>query len=336
MGAGNCSLFYFPMNFIVQSYNDLLRYHSEIEILNFYLPGVKLNKKFRSPFRKDPIPSASVYLAKNGRLRFNDFMYNENLVGLVSLLYNISYREAEKKIIYDIRGNNPKTEVIQAQLVDISRIPTIIDPTYREWRPYDSKYWGQGGIPTSFLETAKVFPVNKMLFSSRNGSYTLKADKVAYCFNYHTSNGVILRKIYQPLNVGQKWLSNVNSEVFQLWGTLPKQGNKNLIISSSLKDSATVVCNTKIPSAAPNNESAWLPAVIVPKIKTRFDNIYVWFDNDAGGRRGAKRYEEKYGFKPIFIPHNLAKDQFEFRTKYGKREFIELTNYLINNRDRVG
>jgi DNA primase len=54
-----------------------------------------------------------------------------------------------------------------------------------------------------------------------------------------------------------------------------------------------------------------------------------WFDNDYAGHKAAKKYQQLYGYEPIFIPEEWAKDPFEFRDKYGKREFVNLSNYLL-------
>ena len=106
-------------------------------------------------------------------------------------------------------------------------------------------------------------------------------------------------------------------------------GVQTCALPISLKDSSVIRCNTGIASGAPNNEHGRIPPVLIPKITSRFNRILVWFDQDQGGHAGARKYNQKYGWDAIFIPEKFGiKDPFEFISKYGKKEFIQLTKYL--------
>jgi DNA primase len=84
-----------------------------------------------------------------------------------------------------------------------------------------------------------------------------------------------------------------------------------------------------IPSCAPNNEGAFLPPQLPYKFSQRFKRIVTWFDNDYAGHKAAKKYQQLYGYEPIFIPRRFAKDPFEYVSKYGHIEFVKLSNYLL-------
>lgn len=338
------------MNIKFQNYEQIKQRYGELSIVNYYLPGTTLNKFFKSPLRKDRHASAIIYIGKRGDLMYNDFIYNGDIIQLVAWLYNETYREGLKRIIRDFSGtfSSKPTQTIKKQkdFKKQANIPTIITPYFREWRQYDYNYWTvDGGIPLKWLESSEVnvFPFIKAKINSKNGEHFIKADKLAYCYQYHIYNKIVRYKLYQPNSKRLKWISNIVSGeqgVLQLINTLSKSNdNPLLIISSSLKDSATIQCNTAldqwIPSTAPNNEGDYLPPQIVPKLNQRFKRILTWFDQDTGGHRAARMYKQKYNYDGIFIPEHITrkydvKDPYAFRKKFGEREFIKLTKYLVN------
>lgn len=322
-----------------QSYEDFIEEVDEFEIIQHYLPTASF-KHFYSPFRIEKIPSAIIYIDTNGRLRFTDYRINEQIPNIVGRLLGLDYKHAVQKIITDFSNITTSRKTYQQSKKEIykglAHSPTIITPAYRAWKPYDIDYWGRGGITVDWLSHPKVrvFPIRYANIQTRKGDYTLTCDPLAYVYCYHKFDGIDRYKIYQPFNKTKKWVSNVVSGkggVLQLYQTLPKTiGNNLLTISSSLKDSGTIYCNSKIWSIAPNNEGGWLPPQVIPKLKERFNNIITWFDQDAAGHTTADKYYQKYGFKGVFIPERYkVKDQYEFRSKYGKREFLQLCNYLL-------
>jgi len=180
-----------------------------------------------------------------------------------------------------------------------------------------------------WLIRANITPIDYFWIDNKKGNFQFKASKLSYSYNYYWYLEVLLRKIYQPNSLDSKWFSNVNATIIQNYKNLPKTG-ENLIVSSSYKDTGAIECNANIPSVAPNTESAFLPEKVIPKLNERFKNKYVFFDQDAGGHNGAKRYEQKYGWKPIFIPEWCGvKDPSDFVKKYGQYEFIQMLKSII-------
>jgi len=330
------------MKFTYQSYEQLLKYHTELEIINRYYPIPGVQKYFKSPFRKEKHPSALFYPTKGGRLRYNDFQISEGVLGFIALLYNIGIKETEKMILNDFSGNisNKKRNPIKTikKYKKLGNKPTIIQPIYRQYRQYDFDYWMQGGITKEWLThpTVNIYPATKIKIDSKKGNFIIRLDKLAYIYPFHIFDNIRRYKVYQPDSLNMKWITNSNTGVggvVQGWETLPKNNNNNLcVISSSFKDSGVIECNARIPSFAPNNEGAWLPSQIIPKLNQRYNKILTWFDNDEPGIKAAKKYKEKYGYDYIHIPLKFKeKDQFAFRKKYGEKEFIQLTNYLIKD-----
>lgn len=315
------------------TYEDILHYVSEEEIAMLYL-GISTKKQFNSLFRKDPNPSANLYY-KNGRLRYNDFQVNMTLSDLVMTINNWSYKEyidhLKRDFLSTILSLPKKQRVVKKAPKDKK---TEIKIKAREFEEYDLDFWGRGGITLDWLKDKrrKIKPIQYFWI---NGFLNV-AEKYSYSYDYYWNKGCMRRKIYQPYSTDRKWISNVNATIVQNWDAIPKYNGGKLIITSSYKDAGVIECNITYPhsrkpiySLSPNNEGVLLPEIVVPKIRDRFDDVFVWFDQDAAGHKAAKKYQQMYGYKPIFIPEGWAKDTFEFRDKYGKKEFIKLSNYLM-------
>ena len=316
------------------SYEDILQYVSEEDIALFYL-GVTTKSIFSSYFREDPNPSARLYYSK-GRIRYNDFIVNLSLTDLILQLNNWSYNQ----FIEDLKNNfnqiyttTPQTK-IRRNLASKSK-NTIIKIKSREWLDYDLDFWGQGGVTLDWLKDPRrnIKPLSYFWVND----YLNVAEKYSYSYEYYWHDNIFRRKIYQPYSTGRKWVTNIDSTIIQNINTLPKSNdNELLIISSSYKDAGVIECNltlpdsrSYIPSCAPNNEGAFLPPQLPYKFNKRFKRITIWFDNDYAGHKAAIKYKQLYGYEPIFIPEGFAKDQFEFVSRYGKSEFIKLSNYLL-------
>ena len=331
------------MKFHPQTYQDLLQYTDELSILQRYLPGVTVNKFFKSIFRSEDNASARLYY-KHGKLMYNDFQVCTDVIGIVQYLFNESYTGTINRILSDFSSNfsKPIKTIPRLKTIEKTDSPTVIIPYYRDWREYDRIYWEEyGGISLSWLESPEVNvkPFIKADITSKGNTWTLDADKLAYCYKYYQHEGVDRYKLYQPLNKLGKWYSNVDSTIFQLWDTIPKSNdNKLLIIGSSLKDCGVIQCNMNIPSGAANNEGAFIPEIVVPKIKERFKRTITFFDNDNGGHKAAKKYEAKYNYEAVFIPDYYKrfkiKDPYELRKhlKNNLREFHEVMRYIIYNK----
>lgn len=307
------------------SYDDLLNYINEEDLVRFYLQA-PINKNFFSYFRQEDVPSARIFYF-NGKMYYNDFIHKCSLRDLLQWRLRLNYRQLIEQIKKDFSNILYSTSYIKKVSKKALTTGTIIDIKARDWQDYDiEEFWGLGGITLDWLNKANIQPIDYYWVNS----YINKADKFSYCYNYYWHHHTYRRKIYQPFS-NSKWISNINGTIVQNWDNIPKSNdNELLIISSSYKDTGVIECNLNIPSIAPNNEMGFLVEKIIPKLNQRYKRIITWFDQDAGGHLGAKRYEQKYGFESIFIPESWAKDQFEFVSKYGKKEFIQMSNYIIN------
>jgi hypothetical protein len=94
-----------------------------------------------------------------------------------------------------------------------------------------------------------------------------------------------------------------------------------LIITSSLKD--TMVLDTLGYAACnPGGEANFKTIVAKAReFNNRFGKIYILFDNDGPGIRGATRLSHFTGWQPIFLPKEVAKDPADV-VKRHKNRFV--------------
>lgn len=323
---------------------NILRVINPIDIYKRYSSNFqKINSHFKSDFRVDPKPSAIVYYY-NGTWLYNDFGGNGsmNCFQFVQLKLGLTFKEVLERINNDFSlclggsgfGNTKmshKSIIIEPQ----SEFKTIITVKRREFKPHDLEWWGSQAWNEEMLNFAKISPIEYFrLTSERKGidNMLYKCDDYSYNMDYYWHNGIFRRKLYFPKKEPlKKWLSNVDKTVVQGWDLLPKSGNI-LFITSSFKDCAPFYrIYGKWCAIAPNNEGSWLPDKVFYKLKSRYDKIYIYFDNDEAGIKAAKKYSAIYKIPYIHNPIGSPKDPTDFWRKYGGREFNYYLQRAINN-----
>ncbi len=107
---------------------------------------------------------------------------------------------------------------------------------------------------------------------------------------------------------------------------LPKDGGDYLVITKSLKD---VMCLYEfgIPAIAPCSENLFLTEAQYNKVKSKFKNIYLLYDNDLPGVRATNKIHKQYPeLKCLLLNRNDAKDFSDYRKKFGYAKTLELVN----------
>ena len=107
---------------------------------------------------------------------------------------------------------------------------------------------------------------------------------------------------------------------------LPKNGGDYLVFTKSLKD---VMCLYEfgIPAIAPCSENLLLTEAQYNKVKTKFKNIYLLYDNDLPGVRATNKIHKQYPeLKCLLLNRNDAKDFSDYRKKFGYAKTLELVN----------
>ena len=113
---------------------------------------------------------------------------------------------------------------------------------------------------------------------------------------------------------------------------LPKVGS-TLVITKSLKDVMTLY-SFGITAIAPNSEHLFISEKQFEKLKARFKNIYVFYDNDLTGISNMNKIRKKFNVKCLWIPKKYGvKDISDFYQRYGKEETLKLINSIYVNRN---
>jgi hypothetical protein len=230
-----------------------------------------------------------------------------NVIKLVQLLYNINYSQALIKIADDMGIINEDYRVIKIRkIIKLNKKQSNevnLAIKVRDYEQKDIDWWGKFSISVNTLKKYFVYPC-EYIFVNNNPIF---CRKLTYAYK-EFKDSKITWKFYQPEGE-YKWISNHKADVWQGWAQMPKSGDI-LILTKSLKDVMSITENTDYPAVAPQSEGTILKKQVVEELKTRFENIYLLFDNDKAGEKFSFELTSKYGFIPIFIPHEFNSKDF--------------------------
>jgi len=332
--------------------SNLLDVISTYQIFQAYCSNFKkISQPFKSEFRDEKSPSCMIEHI-GGDLLYTDFGEGSyRAIEYVMRKFNLDFRDAIRKINLDfglqlIDNSDRDFRYVRTIISKINPTPhfkekstTVIDVSYAPYKDYDLEYWQQYGWTEEMLQMASIRPIDYFwLTMEHKGLIKMPyavPHELAYSYDYYRHNGIYRRKLYFPERDGKhKWISNVDNTVIQNWDLLPKGGGDTLYIASSKKDAGVHwrlnghYCN----AIAPNNEGAFIKeSILISKLKPRWNNIYIYFDNDEPGVRNALKWAEKYQLKAIYNPFRCPyKDQSDYVRAHGLREFNYQLNKLIN------
>ena len=304
--------------------DEILKVASEYDILRYYFPELKLDTANKSPFRKDSIPSFGVTF-RTGFLYWRDFATGEvgNIWTLIARQKCTDFIGALQIIARDfgIQNKASYTEVIAS----IKKLPipkkkqVKIGIRTRKWKQIDKEFWSQFEISKSILEKYLVSPIDFMFFNGQ----PVKADPYAYAYR-ELKDEILTLKIYQPFSKTMKWISNNNQSIWEGWSQLPETGDQ-LIITSSRKDTMSILNVTGINAIALQGEAMIPKKHVVDQLKKRFKKIYILYDNDFNkpknpGRKLGKKLSTEFKISQIEIPSKYkCKDFSDLVKEHGKK-----------------
>jgi len=289
--------------------------------LSQYLDGQDV--KIRSIINtKERTPSMHIYFdPKINRYKFKDFSsgIHGDCIELVKVVCNLKSRsEASVKIIQDYNeyvlnnGHNPVQEY------KVHSRYKVTDYEMRHWTTIDQKYWTKFNIGSRLLEKYNVAPLEFYTMSKENDEG--KEDRITIkgynIYGYFKDDGT-LYKIYQPKVSDKKFIKVKN----YIQGSDQLQYDKKyLVITSSLKDLMAFnrLKLSDAESIAPDSENTLIPDNMLNKIVSKYEKVFVLFDNDEAGVRSMMRYKEKYGFDYVIL--NMEKDLSDSIKRYGITE----------------
>jgi len=331
---------------------NVLKRISSYDIFKRYCENFqKIGRPFCSTLRSDDNKaSCRIDYIGNDLLYkdFGDFMKGCRAIVYVARKFNTDYYSALLIVNKDFNlGLGLDNKAIQTNVSPIKydttksnkpniETPTVIHVKYRKYHALDLLFWGQFYWTLEMLQSVDIYPISHFWLDNKRNNFrriTIPNDQLAYTMDYYTHRKVFRRKIYQPLNLKFKFVSNVDDTIVQGYKNLDKTGDI-LFVTSSLKDCG-VFWRLGYNAVAPNSESTFLPEKFLRKYKKRYERIIIWFDNDFGketnqGIINAKKFSEMYELEYCHTPDNTAKDPSDFVRDYGIGEFYKYLNYILH------
>lgn len=306
---------------------------SEERILSHYL-GLPIKKGlYRNPLRQDAKPTASFFKSKtNGRIMFKDFGtgYCGDFVSIVMTKFDCSYYKALQIIANDFgiikRQDLPKNKCLkkwdEEKFEDTGG--AIIQVEIKDFTENDLQWWAKYGISQSTLKKFRVYSCKNIFL---NGNLFEMVSDNQYVYGYYggIKQDIEQWRIYHPKKNKFKWISNWKNHQIQGAHRLPKQGGDLLIITKSLKD---VMCMYEygITAIAPCSENEFLTDSQYNRVKAKFKQIVLLWDNDYAGVSNAWKIRKAHpDIKVMFIPKSSGcKDFSDYRKMYGDKKTQQL------------
>lgn len=319
----------------------LLNRNTQEQYFEHYL-GIHVKKGlFCSPpiIRKDGKPTCSFYKNSKGELIYKDFAGPTfNFVGCVMYIFNCNYYKALRIIANDfeiidspkIERNLPKIQYSGYILKETSKARIQVE--LQEFSAKEVLWWNGFGIGYTTLKKYKVFSIKTVFL---NGNYFMSSEEKSPIFGYYggeNSDDDELWRLYMPTKRSYRFMSNWSSIMIQGAKQLPKSGNHVFIIKA-MKD--LMLCyEFGINAVAPNSENTFITENQVEKLKFRFSQVIVFFDNDLAGVKSAHKYQKTYGLKCVFIRRKYSKDLSDLYKKVSSAVFwtiIDELNSILKN-----
>jgi hypothetical protein len=318
--------------------DDIEKYVNSYDMFRYYVGNFKLGVPILSPLEDERKPSFAIF-AKGDKVLFNDFRFGGgDIIQFVKLKFGLDFRGAINKIVQDAGLTDkfrsdlnyvPKPLIRHNKI--IKHIKPVIKIKTRKWTDNDLQFWSTFHISKETLAKYRISPITYIFINSK----IIKADRLAYVFK-EFKDGEVSYTIYQPLSKTMKWFKSHDSSVFYGWSQLPET-SEVLIMTKSMKDVMTIDSITGLPAVALQNEKLRPKAHVIEQLKSRFDKIYLFYDNDyANEEKGKDNYGRKFGciiakefgLTQIEIPDIIAemydaKDPSDL-AKYAGKEYVEM------------
>lgn len=292
-------------------------YVEDEEIYLFYFGDFEIGQKYNSPFRRDPRPSFKID-DHEGFLFWKDFGLTSptgaDAIAFVQQLHGLTRQGAVDLIWHDFIEGLPSLPKRQRKL----NIALPLDVYPRELESFELAYWHEHCIELGLLcrfgirGVGSVYQHGKLLWAST-------PEEPIFYYDFEGPY-----KLYRPKSE-QRFRGSGNGDVIEGYKQLPATG-RNLVITSSMKDTLVLTSlgyNACNPSSETNLRALKGKA---RELNERFSVIHILFDNDKPGIKSAQTLAKLTGWKPIYIPNNVAKDPADVVKKYGNR-FV-LSNIL--------
>lgn len=240
---------------------------------------------------------------------------------LIAHHFNLLSVEEDKDFKYVL-----PSETIKKLAKKDSKIDLLIKK--RDFTLQDIKYWKQYWLDIDDLED-DIFSI-KCYWLNNNRFYPPKDLGFIYLFNEG-------KKVYCPLADKQKSelkFIHDNSKILQGEDKL-KYNKSTLILTSSYKDVKLLrkidkLYNLDFETVATMSETTPPTPEKVSFLKSKYDKIILYYNNDKAGIKAMQTQSETYGLSIYYNPSNMPKDLTDVAKICGINEAIEVTKELVN------
>lgn len=237
--------------------------------------GLDLKKSLNSPIREDRHKSFSIYINREGNIRWKDFGTGEG--GTVKQLYELL---------------NGKRVELKGEIFYEDNIKNDIKINVREYSDRDIEYWGRYYVSKDILDRYNVKSLDS--FEYKKKVYYNKL----YMFSIRYYEGVY--KIYMPYSKMKFFHNCLSDMVFGQYQI--DKSDKRVIITKSFKDVLV------LRVLGYNGISVMSETINPDSIRYYMDifrdngyRVYLLFDNDRAGMLNSVKWVNRYDIKLLLL-----------------------------------
>lgn len=300
---------------------------SQEEIMVRYVGvAIKINEKFKSPFREDNSPSCVYYYNKTGKLLYRDFGKDRSMdcFEVACKVHRCTFSDVLKHISDEFSlltvPRKPHVDEALELEKEMANEPTniTIEPytLNGSWDMDDAgqKFWHKYGVTPTTLKKYKVFQLNQAWCNDKP-IYRYVATSPGFAYWFDDNN----YKLYFPFKDKVRFICNTDN----VQGTqqLPETGD-NLIITKSLKD-VMVFSEYGIPAIAPQSEVHPLTEEYVAELKQRFSKITLVYDFDYTGVKNTNKMRKQFNIDYAFVSGAKDLSDLQAASPYHAQQWVQ-------------
>ena len=315
------------------SVEEIFKKITSYDIFKYYIPSLRIGEAISSPLRTDDNPSFSVY-ESNEQFYYKDFSTGDygSCFKFVMLKYSLTFKQALIVINNDFRLNLIDKGYVKPTLLDvgiqrkkpIKKSEYIIKVKRREWKQKDIIWWSYYGWNKELLNEYRVSPITHFWINEYLD--TIPTNKIAYCYHFYNS----FFKIYQPYASKEKRFRGNAKGIIQGYLQLPDCGDI-LFITSSMKDIGPLR-RCGYWAIAPQSENTYIKNDVINQLKSNWNVIILFHNNDDAGVNANKTQSELYDLPYIYVPKDNLKttDPSDYVKNYGLLKFNKWLGKKVN------
>lgn len=296
----------------------ILKYLTQEDIMRRYFPyEVSLKKDYKNPFRHDRNPSCNFKYSKSGVFYFVDWAKGITydcfqVAGVVlkednfqKILRTIDKDFSLNLVPNSLRVPNSKSNVIFKKIEQNEDFIKIDKRTYIiEYNDYFSDieldFWKRYNIDKEDLDLFNVKSIKRFWFDKES---FIESTKVSPIFQYNEDD--INFQLYCPKRY-TRFYSYIQSYQLLGYNYLPDKGDI-LIITSSMKD-VIILRKIGLYAVCPSGESTPIKRKDIDELSSRFNKIYINYNNDEIGIESKNRLIENHKDVEFGVITNSKKD----------------------------